>query len=142
MKGGNLSVQEKMRINQEESITIVATEEVVQKIANLSGDTNPLHLDEEYAKTTVFGKRIVHATFCINGISRLLGTILPGGGTILLSQTFTYLRPVYIGDTIKISATILRREEKDRYVLGILCTNQDDVKVLEGESLVIWKERN
>lgn len=119
---------------------IVADEETIQKIAEVSGDRNPIHLDEAYAKQSRFGKRIAHGLFCTNAISMILGNYLPGSGTILLSQTFQYVRPVYIGDSIEISVTVTDCLPKDKYTLRTLCKNQKGETVLDGETTVKWEE--
>lgn len=118
---------------------IVADEETIQKIAEVSGDRNPIHLDEEYARQTGFGKRIAHGLFCINAISMILGNHLPGEGTILLSQNFKYIQPVYIGDSIEASVTVTDCLPGDKYVLRTLCRNDKGETVLDGETMVKWK---
>lgn len=122
------------------SLKVIATEQIVNDIARISGDVNPIHLDEEYAKHSIFKKRIAHALFCINTVSRILGTVLPGEGTILLSQEFKYLCPVYIGDSIEVSVVVTEiKREKNIYVLNIDCVNQENVVVMEGKSVVKYQ---
>lgn len=77
-----------------------ADEPVLQAYAQASGDYNALHMDDDYARNHRFGKRIIHGLFCIGEISRLLGTVFPGNGTIILQQEIKYLKPVYIGEEI------------------------------------------
>ena len=126
-----------INIGDSAQIIVSATDEIVRQIASVSGDVNPVHLDEEYAATTVFKKRIAHGLFCINGISRILGTVLPG--TILLSQSFQYKRPVYIGDEICIKVSVKEiKTEKSIYIFNVVCTNQEKQVVLEGDSAVKW----
>lgn len=119
---------------------ITAREQVIQDIAKISGDMNPIHLDEEYAVQSRFGKRIAHALFCINGISMILGNYLPGNGTILLSQTFKYRKPVYIGDDIQIIVKVVNILSHNKYVLRTLCKNQFGDIVLDGETEVKWEK--
>lgn len=120
-------------------ITVCATDELVKSIAEVSGDCNPIHLDEEYAKTTIFEKRIAHGLLCLNAVSKILGTVLPGEGTILISQSFKYKAPVYIGDTVKTEVVVTDiKPEKKIYILSCICTNQDEKVVMEGESVVKW----
>lgn len=129
-----------LQIGDSAAISIVAADETVRKIAAVSGDVNPVHLDDAYAENTVFKKRIAHGLFCVNGVSRVLGTMLPGEGTILLSQTFRYLAPVYIDDRVEIRVCVKdKRQDKDIYSLDITCTNQHGQIVMEGESVVKWK---
>ena len=128
-----------IKIGDSAFIEVCATDELVQSIAKVSGDCNPVHLDEEYASTTIFGKRIAHVLLCLNAVSNILGTVLPGEGTILISQSFKYKAPVYIGDTVKTEVTVTDiKTEKKVYILGCVCTNQDGKIVMEGESVVKW----
>lgn len=131
---------QKLEIGQSFSKTIVASEQTVQDIARISGDMNPIHLSDEYAKQSVFGRRIVHALFCHNIISMIIGNHLPGNGTILVSQTFNYRKPVYIGDTIETAVTVKQILSGDKYVLSTICRNQKREVVLDGESIVKWKK--
>ena len=118
---------------------ITARDEVVQDIAKISGDMNPIHLDEGYARQSKFGKRIAHALFCINGISMILGNYFTGNGTILISQTFEYKRPVYINDEIQIIVKVVNILSSNKYVLRTICKNQFGDIVLDGETVVKWE---
>lgn len=120
---------------------IRANDQTIQDIARVSGDINPIHLDDQYAKETVFRKRIAHALFCINGISMVIGNYLPGKGTILISQNFQYIRPVYIDDVIKITITVVNVLGKGKYLLETICENQENDIVLKGESVVKWEKK-
>lgn len=119
---------------------IVATDEIICEIAKVSGDINPIHLDENYAKGTIFGRRIAHGLFCLNAVSKLIGNNLPGRGSILLSQTFQYKKPVYIDDEVEVIIRIADiRFEKNIYILEVCCKNQNGEVVLMGESKVKWE---
>lgn len=120
---------------------VVASDQIVQDIAKISGDTNPIHLNDEYAEKSIFGKRIAHALFCQNIISMIIGNYLPGNGAILISQVFKYRNPVYIGDAIEATVTIEEILPGDKYVLSTICKNQRRETVLEGESVVKWKKQ-
>ncbi|MDE7197453.1 MAG: MaoC family dehydratase [Lachnospiraceae bacterium] len=122
------------------SKVIVADEQVVQRIAEVSGDKNPIHMDEVYAGQSRFGRRIVHGLFCINAISMILGNYLPGEGTILLSQNIRYIQPVYIGDSVEVKVTVTECLPKGKYVLRTLCTNKRGETVLDGETVVKWED--
>lgn len=105
----------------------------IVQMADLSGDHNPIHLDEEYAKTTRFGKRIAHGLFCTAMISALLGNELPGLGTVIMSETMRFLAPVYIGDTILAQVKVESiNPEKRRAELSFECRNQDDRQLMTG----------
>lgn len=121
--------------------TKTVTDDLVRDIAKVSGDVNPIHLNEEYAKTTPFGRKIAHGLFCLNEISAVLGNYMPGPGTIIISEEFRYKKPVYIGDCISTKIeTIKRVEETDIYVLGVECKNQNNSVVLDGTCNIKYQE--
>ncbi|MFZ3124503.1 MAG: bifunctional enoyl-CoA hydratase/phosphate acetyltransferase [Acidovorax sp.] len=112
--------------------------EDIQLFAVLSGDVNPQHLDAEYAASTRFHGVIAHGMLGGALISAVLGTRLPGPGTIYLGQTLKFLAPVRVGDTLRVSVTVTARDEaKKRLKLACSCTNQDGVAVISGEADVI-----
>ena len=112
--------------------------EDIQLFAVLSGDVNPQHLDAEYAASTRFQGVIAHDMLGGALISAVLGTRLPGPGTIYLGQTLKFLAPVRVGDTLRVSVTVTARDEaKKRLKLACSCTNQDGVAVISGEADVI-----
>jgi 3-hydroxybutyryl-CoA dehydratase len=115
----------------------------VEKFAEVSTDTNPVHLDEEYAKKTMFGRRIAHGMLGVSYISSILGTKFPGEGTIYLGQTVKFLAPVFIGDTLEVKAEIkeLKEGKNDRAILRTTCTNQDGKIVIDGEATVILPKK-
>ncbi len=82
------------------------TDEMVRDYARITGDNNPLHLDEEFAKTTPFGRRIAHGMLVASLISKVLGHDFPGAGTVYVSQTVRFRKPVYVGDTVKIRVEV------------------------------------
>lgn len=110
----------------------------IQAFAQASGDTNSIHLNEAYAATTPFKRRIAHGMLTASLISAILGNDLPGIGTIYLAQEVKFKAPVYIGDTITASVELVKyREDKRIATFLTTCTNQDGVLVLEGEAVVI-----
>lgn len=128
----------KVEIGARASRTKQITDADIRAFAAASGDTNSVHLDEEYAKTTRFGRRIAHGMLTASLISAVLGNDLPGIGTIYLSQTVNFKAPVYLDDTITATVEVTAfREEKRIATLHTTCTNQDGVVVLEGEATVI-----
>jgi len=109
--------------------------------AEASGDHNPVHLDEDYAATTMFGQRIAHGMLVSGLISAVLGTQLPGPGTIYMGQTLQFKRPVFIGDTITATVTVIdKHERKPIYTISTICTNQKGKTVIEGEAVVLLPE--
>ena len=112
------------------------TEETVIEMARISGDHNPIHLDETYAKTTRFHGRIAHGLFCISMISAIMGNELPGPGTIIVSEKFDFKRPAYIGDEITASVTIEQLQGKHA-ILSFICKNQCNEDILTGSADVV-----
>lgn len=114
------------------------TEAMIAAFAEATGDRNPLHLDEEFAQSTVFGRRIAHGMLTAGILSGVLGTEYPGQGTIYLGQTLRFRRPVLIGDVITVRLEVLETvPEKNRVRLSTTCINQDRVEVLTGEAVVM-----
>lgn len=131
---------EKLKIGMSECLGKTITEADILNFAGVSLDVNPLHLNEEYAKTTIFKERIAHGMIGAGLISAVIGTRLPGEGTIYLSQNLKFLSPVKIGDTITAKVEIIGlNEEKKRVELKTTCTNQDGVVVIDGEAKVLKK---
>jgi 3-hydroxybutyryl-CoA dehydratase len=121
--------------------TQTITDEMVRTFATLTGDTNPVHLDDQYAATTRFGKRIAHGMLAASLISATLANDLPGPGTVYLSQTLQFKAPVYLGDTVTAVIEVKSvREDKPIATLITTCINQDNVVVLEGEAAVLFKK--
>lgn len=109
--------------------------------AEVSGDTNPVHLDDAYAKTTTFGGRIAHGMLSAAYISAVLGTRLPGPGAIYLSQSLRFRRPVRIGDEVTARVTVKALDEKRSHVtLETVCLVGGKT-VLDGEALVMAPKR-
>ncbi len=128
----------KVEIGARASRTKQITDADIRAFAAASGDTNSVHLDEDYAKTTRFGRRIAHGMLTASLISAVLGNDLPGIGTIYLSQTVNFKAPVYLDDTITATVEVTAfREDKRIATLRTTCTNQDGVLVVEGEATVI-----
>jgi 3-hydroxybutyryl-CoA dehydratase len=113
------------------------TEDDILHFAAVSGDYNPLHLDAEYARRSLFGERIAHGFLVGSLISAVLGNNLPGPGSIYLGQTLRFLAPVHIGDTITVTVSVAAlREEKRIVTLLTECTNQHGLLVVNGEATV------
>lgn len=120
------------------SRTTTVTDEMVRLFAFLTGDGNPVHLDDAYAAGTRFGRRIAHGMIAAGLISATLANDLPGPGTVYLSQTLQFKAPVYPGDSITTIVEVKSaRPDKPIVTLLTLCKNQNDVVVLEGEAVVL-----
>lgn len=106
--------------------------------AIMSGDVNPAHLDEDYAKTDLFHQIVGHGMWGGSLISTVLGTKLPGPGTIYLSQSLKFLKPILLGDLITAQVTVTEKiPEKNHIVLDCLCLNQNNIAVIEGVAKVM-----
>ncbi len=114
-------------------MTKTITEKDVQLFADAIADHNPIHVDQAYAEKTIFKGRIAHGLLSVGMISTILGNILPGHGTIYLSQEVKFLTPVNIGDTITAKVEVMELvPEKNRVKFRTTCTNQDGKVVVDG----------
>jgi 3-hydroxybutyryl-CoA dehydratase len=130
-----------LQIGSKATRTKTISAEDVETFARISGDNNPVHLDDDYAATTPFGRRIAHGMLTASLISALLANDLPGPGTIYLSQTLTFKAPVFLGETITATVEVTAYRENRRIAtLKTTCHNQDGKLVLEGEAVVIAPE--
>ena len=113
----------------------------IQVFADLTGDYNPVHLDEAFAKTTRFGRRIAHGMLSASLISAVLANKLPGEGSVYLGQTLQFVAPVFPGDEITARVTVKEiREDKPIVKLETICTNQSGAIVIRGEATVLVSE--
>jgi 3-hydroxybutyryl-CoA dehydratase len=116
------------------------TETDVILFAGISGDNNPMHIDEEYAANTRFGGRIAHGMLSASLISTVIGTRLPGPGAIYMGQNLKFLKPVKIGDTVTALVTVLEvLQDKQRVRLQTECWVKGE-KVIDGDA-VVWVPR-
>lgn len=120
------------------SLSRTMTDDDIRAFANATGDHNPLHLDEEFAKQTRFGKRIAHGMLSASLISAVIANDLPGQGSIYLGQTLQFVAPVFPGDTVTARVTVTSiREDKPIIKLETVCTNQRHEVVIRGEATVL-----
>ncbi|MHA1770415.1 MAG: MaoC family dehydratase [Candidatus Thorarchaeota archaeon] len=130
-----------LKVGDSAELVHTVTEDDISAFGGLSGDYNPLHFNEEWAKTTMFGGRIAHGILTAAYISAVIGMQLPGPGTIYMSQSMKFRGPVRIGDTITARVEVIaKNDEKRRVTLGTTCTNQHGDLVLDGEALVMLME--
>jgi acyl dehydratase len=121
------------------TIEHVFSSEDVAAFALLSGDSNPIHLDEGAAGAAGFERQVVHGVLVVSLISRLLGTVLPGPGTILLAQELRYRRPVYPGELVRATVEVTSvREDKPVFVLRTWVETSE--VVLDGEATVVLRK--
>jgi 3-hydroxybutyryl-CoA dehydratase len=113
------------------------SESDIYQFAGITGDFNPAHMNEEYAKKTFFKTRIAHGMLSAGFISTVIGTKLPGTGSIYIQQDLSFLAPVRIGDTITARAEVIEiMEGKNRVRLKTVCVNQDGTQIINGEAVV------
>lgn len=135
MKGITIA---EMKVGDSASFTKTVTETDVVLYAGISGDFNPAHINDEEAKKGMFGRRIAHGMLSAGFISNVLGTTLPGPGTIYMGQELRFTKPVFIGDTV--TATLTVHEiipEKNRAKLETVVTNQRGEVVITGMATVM-----
>lgn len=119
------------------TFTKTITEQDVFSFADASGDYNPLHIDEEFARHSQFGRRIAHGILTAGIISTVLGSDNPGLGTIFVELQIRFLRPVFIGDTITATATVMQIINPCRVRMFVCCTNQKGEDVALGNAIVV-----
>ncbi|GAA5175369.1 MaoC family dehydratase [Niveibacterium umoris] len=130
-----------IEVGQSATLTKTFNEAEVRAFAEVSTDTNPVHLDEAYAASTQFGTRIVHGMLTASLFSALLGNHLPGPGTVYLGQSLRFRRPVKLGDTVEASVTVKTVDrEKNRVELDCVCS-VGGKPVLMGDALVMAPTR-
>ncbi|GAB6172113.1 MaoC family dehydratase [Paradesulfitobacterium aromaticivorans] len=127
-----------IQVGDKESIRRTITEADIVNFAGVSGDFNPLHTDEEYAKNTMFKGKIAHGFFTAALITNVVGNKLPGPGSVYLKQELRFLAPVRPGDTIVATAEVVEKiEGKQRVRLRTTCTTQSGELVLDGEATLL-----
>lgn len=131
----------KFQVGDTASYTQTLSEAHVALFIGAVGDTNPLHVDAEYAQKSRFGARIAQGILVAGLISTTIGTKLPGPGAIYLGQSLRFLKPTYLGDTITATVTVRAiRPDKPILSLETVCTNQKGERVIEGEATVLYQE--
>jgi 3-hydroxybutyryl-CoA dehydratase len=117
------------------------TDEMVRKFAEITGDDNPVHLNDQYAATTIFKKRISHGVLVLGLISAVLGREFPGPGTIYLNQNASFRRPVYLDEPITVVIEVLEKiPEKSRLKLSTNVIKDNGELAIDGDALVIFKD--
>lgn len=134
-----MSSRLKHKVGDSDSVTVTVTDEMVRAFAALSGDDNPVHLDDEYAAKTRFGRRIAHGMILGSLLSRVAGTKIPGPGTIVISQDIRYKEPCYIGDTVTAEIKILHvRADKPIVKIASRVVNQNGAILIDGGAILYF----
>jgi acyl dehydratase len=127
------------KLGQQASISRSFTEQDVNDFARLSGDFNPIHIDPEFAKTTIFGQRIVHGVLVSSLFSNLLAEKVPGKGSIYLGQTFKFKKPVFFDQTVTAKVEVINiREDKPIVTMRTICTNEQGEELITGEAVLMF----
>ena len=131
-----------IKIGMSESYSQTISEADVKAYAGISGDRNPVHMDEEYAEKSRYKKRIAHGMISSSFFSALFGTKLPGPGCVYVNQSLNFKRPVYIGDTVTAIITVTKIDEiKSRVYFDTVCKVKNKI-VIDGQAeLYIPKEK-
>ena len=129
---------DQIQLGQSAEYTRKINEQDIEKFAAVSGDYNPIHMDETYAKDSIFKKRIAHGLLSASFISSVLSNQLPGPGSIYLDQELHFKVPVRIGDEIRAKVEVIAKDDRTkRITLSTTCRNQRNTIVLEGKAVVI-----
>jgi len=128
---------EKMYVGQVYEVKRIVTDEMIKMFAEATGDKNPVHLDDEFAKNSIFGGRIAHGILSLGIVSAVLGMEFPGAGTVYLMQNAKFKRPVYVGEEVTVKLTVKEIDkEKRRVLLETLVVKSNGENAIEGEALV------
>jgi acyl dehydratase len=120
-----------MRVSEE----ITITDDMIKKFSDLTGDKNPIHLDDEYAKNTVFGKRIAHGMLISSFFSKIIAEKYPGKGSIYLNQEVSFKNPCFVNDTIEVVVELIKKE-KNKYFLKTIIKIENKT-IVEGSAVVL-----
>ena len=132
----------KFKVGDSAEITKTIEQADINAFADVTGDHNPVHVDETFAQTTRFGRTIAHGMLTASLISSVLANKLPGPGSVYLGQTLKFVAPVYPGDQITARVTVKEiREDKAIVKLETICVNQRDEIVIRGEATVLATDK-
>lgn len=118
------------------------SERDIELFAEVSGDRNPLHMDEEFAKTTAFGKRIAHGALSASYISGILGNTLPGPGAVFTGLSMRFRRPIFIGDEVTARAEVIEKKDRGNQVTMKISCIVNGKRCIAGEAQVMVPSRN
>lgn len=129
---------EEIEIGLKYSFELILNEELVNDFAKISGDLNPLHMDEQYAKETKFGKRVCHGMLLASFFSRLVGMYLPGKKALYFSQNLNFVYPGFINDKIIVKGEVIDKSEATKMIkLKTTIINQDEKLLIEGIAQIL-----
>ena len=128
---------DEIEVGAKASFSKTISESDVYQFAGITGDFNELHVNQVAAESSLFKSRVVHGCLADSLVSTVLGMKYPGKGTIFLLMSVSYVKPVYIGDTITCEITVAEKREKGRVLFNASYYNQDGVEVIKGTALVL-----
>ena len=130
-------MKSKIKVGDKATLSKAFSGSEVENFAKISLDENPIHLNKEYAESTVLGQPVVHGILVASLLSGLMGGKFPGHGTVYLGQTLKFMAPVYIGEEIEASVEVIKiRKDKPIITLKTQCVKRDGTIALEGEAVV------
>ena len=129
---------DEIEVGLKHNFEVIIDEELEENFAKISGDFNPLHMDEQYAKKTEFGKRVCHGMLLASFFSRLVGMYLPGKNALYFSQNLNFVGPCFIGDKISVQGEVIDKSEATRIIsLKTTIKNQEEKSLIEGTAKVL-----
>jgi len=130
-----------LEIGQKYAYSFSYTQEQVDEFARVTGDNNPVHLDEEFASKSIFKRRIAHGMLGASILSKVFGTLFPGNGTIYLNQTLNFLRPMYVEEVYEAVFEVKELiSDKNRAIISTTIINSEGKSVLSGEATIMNTE--
>ena len=129
---------EEIKIGQKKKFSVIITESMVDEFAKISGDFNPLHMDQQYAQSTKFGKRVCHGMLLASFFSRMVGMYLPGKNSLYFSQTMNFRLPCFINDAVTVEAEVTQTSIASRIIeLKTTISDQEGKCLVEGIAKVM-----
>tara|TARA_B110000438_G_C15698569_1_gene600011 strand:+ start:605 stop:1039 length:435 start_codon:yes stop_codon:yes gene_type:complete len=134
---------DEIELGKKTKFSLDINESLVNTFAQISGDHNPLHMDEDYASKTKFGKRICHGMLLASFFSKLIGMHLPGKNSLYFSQTLNFQLPCFLGDTVTIEGEVIDKSPSTGIItIKTIITNQVNLCLVDGIAKVIVRENN
>ena len=132
---------DEIEIGMQKSFKIFISEDMLDDFAKLSGDDNPLHMNEEYASSTSFKKRVCSGMFLATFFSRLVGMYLPGKHALYFSQSLNFVNPCFIGDIITVEGEVINKSIATKIItLKTTITNKSSKRIIDGEARIIIRD--
>ena len=128
---------DEIQVGDKASFSKTISESDVYLFAGITGDFNELHVNQPAAEKSLFKSRVVHGCLADSLVSTVLGMKYPGKGTIFLEKSVSYLKPVYLGDTVTVELTVAEKRERGRVLFDVSYYNQDGTEVIKGTALVL-----